>query len=89
MTNHLLSIEQLSRLAAANAAFQTTMLGMMMECRVADGLTTKAEAVATLRRYAEYSGSAAAASPFMLVADYLESETWPPLKVIEGGRANA
>lgn len=54
---------------------------------MADGLTTKAEAVATLRRYAEYSGTAAAASPFMLVADYLESETWPPLKVIEGGRS--
>lgn len=55
---------------------------------MADGLTTKAEAVATLRLHAEYSGSAAAASPFMLVADYLESETWPPLKVIEGGRAS-
>lgn len=85
MMDEQLSAEHLSEAAYANAAFQTLVLGMLMECRVEDGLTTKADAAATLRRYASYCDLAAAALPFLRVADYLESGTGPRFTVIEGG----
>lgn len=85
MMDEQLSAEHLSEAAYANAAFQTLVLGMLMECRVEDGLTTKANAAATLRRYAGYCDLAATAMPFLPVAEYLEHGSGLHLTLIDGG----
>ena len=87
MNNRVLTAEEVSEAAYASITVQTVMLGMLMECRVEDGLTTMEEAAATLRRYAGYCGVAAAAMPFLRVADYLESGSGPKLTMISGGLA--